>query len=124
MFDFVKDWGPESLLALVVLLFIMGWLTPKYLVVREIKNLKEYHEARIRENNKAHEDAIKEIQRHHEEVVSNLRTSQDVAQQALTQAVHNNQRLVGVVDDLTDLARVATPALVARQDVLEGRHDP
>lgn len=112
MFEFVKDWGPESLLALVLFLLFMGWITPRYVVTREIKNLKEYYETRLIEQ-----------QRHHTEVVSNLRMSQDSTQQALTQAVHNTQRLVGILDDYADLTRVAAPALVARQDVLEGRHD-
>lgn len=123
MFEVVQDWGPESLLALVVFLFILGWLTPKYLVSREIKNLKEYYDKRIEELQRAHDLAISQKEAHHAEVVANLRASQDAAQQALTQAVHNTQRLVGILDDYADLTRVAAPALVARQDVLEGRHD-
>lgn len=123
MLDFVKDWGPESLLALVVFLFILGWLTPKYLVAREIKNLKEYYDKRIEELTKSHDKALEEKERHHAEIVSNLRAGLDTSQQALSQAVHNTQRLVGILDDYADLTRVAAPALVARQDVLEGRHD-
>lgn len=113
MFDFIADWGSESLLALCVFLFLMGWLTPRYTLNREIKNLKEYYEKRLEEK-----DA------HHKEIVDNLRAGIDFTQQALSTSVNNNQRLVGIVDDLSDLTRVATPALVARQDVLEGRHDP
>ena len=112
MFDFVKEWGPESLLALIVFLFFMGWVTPRYVYSREIRNLKEFYEKRLEEKD-----------RHHNEVIENLRSGLDTSQKALTQAVHNTQRLVGIIDDFADLTRVATPALVARQDVLEGRDD-
>ena len=112
MFEVIKDWGPESLLALIVFLFFMGWVTPRYAVSREIKNLKEYYE-----------NILEEKDRHHDEVVSNLRSGLDTSQQALTQAVHNNQRLVGLLDDYTDLTRAAIPALIARQNVLEERND-
>jgi hypothetical protein len=123
MFDFIKDWGPESLLALIIFLFFMGWVTPRYILSREIKNLKDYYENRLEEQSKAHTMIVSALEKHHEEVVTNLRSSQDVAQQALTQAVHNNQRVVRILDDYADLTRIAAPALVARQDVLEGRND-
>lgn len=110
--DLIKDWGPESLLALIVFFFFMGWVTPRYITSREIRNLKEYYEKRLEEKD-----------RHHQEVMDNLRAAQDTTQQALTQAVHNTQRLVGIIDELSDLTRVAAPALVARQDVLEGRNE-
>lgn len=93
-------------------MLIMGWLTPKYSHAREIKNLKEYYEERLKEKD-----------RHHLEFVESLRGTQDVTLQALTQSVHNTEKLVGIVDELIDLSRVATPALVARQDVLEGRNE-
>jgi len=124
MFDFIKDWGPESLLALVVFLLFMGWVTPRYILTREIKNLKEYYENRLEQQEKSHNKIVTELEKHHDEVVTNLRSSQDVAQQALAQAVHNNQRLVRILDDYADLTRIAAPALVARQGVLEGRNDP
>lgn len=123
MFDIVKDWGPESLLALIVFLFFMGWVTPRYILSREIKNLKDYYEKRLQAQEISHNKIISGMEKHHDEVVSNLRSGLDTNQQALTQAVHNNQRLVGILDDFADLTRVAAPALVARQDVLEGRND-
>jgi len=90
----------------------MGWLVPKKISDREVRRLEEYYKNRI-----------KEIEEHHEEILDNLRRSQDVSEQALTLSVHNTQRLVSLLDEYTNLARVATPALVARQDVLEGRHE-
>lgn len=108
----VAEWGPESLVAAFIFCMLIGWLNPKRATDRQMKELKEFYEARLAEK-----------ERHHEIEIANLRHGFDTSQQALNQAVHNTQRLIGIVDDYADLTRVATPALVARQDVLEGRHD-
>lgn len=110
--DFIKDWGPESLLALVVFLLIMGWLVPRRNHDKEMLRQQRYYEERL-----------DELEKHHAVILQHLRATQDTTQQALTQAVHNTQRLVGIIDDFADLTRVATPALVVRQEVLEGHHD-
>lgn len=123
MLDFVADWGPESLLALVVFLLIMGWLVPRRNHDKEMLRQQKYYDARIEALVKAHQESMVELRQHHTAILDHLRATQDTTQQALTQAVHNTQRLVGIIDDFADLTRVATPALVVRQEVLEGRHD-
>lgn len=112
MLTAVAEWGSESLVAAFIFCMLIGWLNPKRATDRQIKELKEFYEARLAER-----------ERHYDAEIENLRNGLDTSQQALTQAVHNTQRLIGIVDDYADLTRVATPALVARQDVLEGRHD-
>ena len=112
MLTAVAEWGPESLVAAFIFCMLVGWLNPKRITDKQIKELKEFYEARLEER-----------ERHYDAELENLRKGFDSSGQALMQAVHNTQRLIGIVDDYADLTRVATPALVARQDVLEGRHD-
>lgn len=90
----------------------MGWLVPKKISDREVRRLEKYYEARI-----------EELEEHHQAILANLRQAQDISAQALTQSIHNMHRLVAIVDEQSVLARVAAPALVARQEVLEGQHD-
>jgi uncharacterized protein (DUF488 family) len=112
MFTTLVEWGPESLLAVVVFLLLMGWLVPKKISDREVRRLEEYYLARIAE-----------IEEHHREVLRTLREAQDLFQEALSRSIKNNQRLVDLNNEYAELARVSTPALVARQEVLEGQHD-
>jgi len=112
MFTTLVEWGPESLLAVVVFLLLMGWLVPKKISDREVRRLEEYYLARIAE-----------IEEHHREVLHTLREAQDLFQEALSRSIKNNQRLVDLNNEYAELARVSTPALIARQEVLEGQHD-
>ena len=112
MLQVVQDWGPETVLAVVVLMLLLGWLVPKKISDREMKRVVEYYEGRLKEKDE-----------YHGEIVKNLRDTADANTQALMQAVMNQQRLVTIVDEYANLTRVATPALVARQQVLEGRND-
>lgn len=126
MLAIVQDWGPESLLALVVLLMVAGLLLPSRTLKRlqaerdqllkqkddEYDNIVEYYEKRIAD--------LKEI---HCEITGGLRTTQDITQRALTQSVQNVTRLTGIVDEYAELTRVVTPALVAARNVLEGLPD-
>lgn len=121
MFEFISNWGPETLATFTVLAVILGVLQPKYVVSKQLTakdelytEMKTYYESRIAD--------LKEM---HESVASDLRRTSDLNQQALGVAVDNNRKLVDQQDEMLNLARVATPALIARTNALElSQNDP
>lgn len=87
MLDFVADWGPESLLALVVFLLIMGWLVPRRNHDKEMLRQQRYYEARLEAQDKAHAKEVDDLKNYHVDNLNHLRGTQDTTQQALMQAV-------------------------------------
>lgn len=115
---FVADWGPESLLSLVVILLLWGKLLPKPTVDRmlagkdkQLEDQKLYYEGRI-----------KDINSSHDERATDLRKIAEIQSITLEKAVDNSQKLIGQNDDLLELARTAAPALLAARNAAEGQH--
>lgn len=126
MLTLVQEWGPGSLLALVIILLLMGQLIPSKSAKRLLAEKEEIIKQKQLEydNMKAYyEDRIKDLKEIHSEITTNLRVTADIAQAALTQSVRNVTRLTGIVDEYAELTRVVTPALVAARNVLEGPSD-
>jgi hypothetical protein len=123
MFSLVQDWGPESLLAVVVLLLVAGLLVPS----RSLKRLQAERDQLLRQKDNEYtnivqyyEKRICDLKEIHSEIASGLRTTQDITQRALTHSVQNVTRLTAIVDEYAELTRVVTPALMAARNVLEG----
>ena len=108
----VTQWGPETLLTVLLFFIVLGKLNPSRVSDKLIKKQEEFYEGRIAD-----------LKDHHREVEQNLRASNDATRQALEQAIQNNMMLANLVNEYSELTRVATPALIARLEVLEGRHD-
>ena len=126
----VPDWGPESLLALVVVLLLWGKLLPKPVMDRaladrdsQIARIISNRDTQITELKLYYEGRITDIIKAHEERGADLRHVAEVQARALQTAVDNSQKLIRQNDELLDLARTAAPAIVAARRAAEDRND-
>jgi hypothetical protein len=126
----VPDWGPESLLALVVALLLWGKLIPKPTVDKtladkdkQIDRILSSRETQIAELKLYYEGRIADIIAAHTERGADLRHIAEVQARALQTAVDNSQKLIKQNDELLDLARTAAPAIVAARRAAEDRND-
>lgn len=126
----IPAWGPESLLALVVVLLLWGKLLAKPTVDRNIAD-KDVQIARILENRDTqiaelklyYEGRIADIGTAHAERGADLRHVAEVNARALQTAVDNVNQLVRQNDELLDIARTAAPAILAARQAAEAERD-
>lgn len=111
------SWGPAALVAVATILFFTGKIVAKPTVDRLLKSKDEqlevqkaYYEGRISDIAAAHKDQVQE-----------LRTARDNYSTALQGAVDNVSKLIAQVDELQELSRAATPAILGARQAAEGR---
>jgi len=124
----VPDWGPESLLALVVALLLWGKLIPKPTADRtladrdkQIERIIANRDTQMTELKLYYEGRISDMEKAHAERGADLRHVAEVNARALQTAVDNVQKLIKQNDELLDLARTAAPAIVAARRAAEER---
>ena len=101
-------WGPAALLATVIILLLTGRLVTKKTKDELVNAQKEYYEGRITDIKAGYEDRLTE-----------MRTTGETMSRALSGAVDNVTKLISQVDELQELTRVATPAIVAARSAAE-----
>lgn len=101
-------WGPAALLATVIILLLTGKLVTKRTKDELISAQKDYFEGRI-----------SDIKASYEERLSEMRNTNSTLTTALQGAVSNVSNLISQVDELQELTRVATPAIVAARQAAE-----
>ena len=101
-------WGPAALLATVVILLLTGRLVTKKTKDELVEAQKEYYEGRITDIKAGYEDRLTE-----------MRNTNETMSRALSGAVDNVTKLISQVNEMQELARVATPALVAARSAAE-----
>jgi len=126
----IPDWGPESILALVVVLLLWGKLVAKPIVDRaladkdqQIARIIASKDTQISELKLYYEGRIRDIEAANAERGADLRHIAEVEARALQTSVDNVQKLVRQNDELLDLARTAAPAIVAARRAAEERND-
>jgi hypothetical protein len=124
----IPDWGPESLLALVVILLLWGKLLAKPTVDKiiaakdvQIDRILASRDQQMTELKLYYEGRIADIISAHTERGADLRHIAEVEARALQTSVDNVQKLIRQNDELLDLARTAAPAIVAARRAAEER---
>lgn len=128
--QFIPDWGPESLLACVIILLLWGKLLPISTFNRAVAD-KDVQIARILENREIqiaelklyYEGRIADMGSAHAERGADLRKVAEVNARALQTAVDNVNQLVKQNDELLDIARTAAPAILAARLAAEAERD-
>jgi len=126
----IPDWGPESLLALVVVVLLWGKLLPLSVMNRaladrdsQIARIISNRDTQIAELKLYYEGRISDMEKAHVERGADLRHVAEVQARALQTAVDNSQKLIRQNDELLDLARTTAPAIVAARRAAEERND-
>lgn len=101
-------WGPAALLASVIILLLTGRLVTKKTKDELVKAQKDYFEGRI-----------DDIKTSYEERLSEMRNTNATLTEALQGAVGNVTNLIGQLDEMQELTRIATPAIVAARNAAE-----
>lgn len=104
-------WGPAALLATVIILLLTGRLVTKKTKDELVTAQKEYYEGRITDIKAGYEDRLTE-----------MRSTNETMSRALSGAVDNVTKLISQVDELQELTRVATPAIVAARSAAENQN--
>lgn len=122
----VANWGPGALLTFILLLLtwttFKGKLIPEGThnkIVDKLEAINLEKDKRIAALELYYEGRITDINTAHAERGADLRHVAETNARALQTAVDNTQKLVGIVDELTEIARVTAPAILAARNAAE-----
>jgi hypothetical protein len=114
--EILKDYFAEALLFIMFSLLLWGKIMTKATHDKIVSAKNDQIDA----SKIYYEGRIADILAAHQERGADLRHIAETQSRALQTSVDNVQKLVQLVDEGQELARTATPALVARRQVEEG----
>lgn len=116
----VADWGPTTLISIVVILLLTGKLLAKPTVDKIVMARQMYYDSMVLAKDVAHEAMIKyyegrlnDIGQAQTERLVDLRRIIDTQASALQVSVDNQHKLIAQQDELLDLTRTVVPSINA-----------